>query len=309
MQHAENERLPIPRTRTLGTTGLEVGSLAYGCWRLAGTGTDTAAAKINTALGAGMTLIDTADIYGSRWPGGFGEAEALLGEVLATDKSLRRRMILATKGGIVPGLPYKSTAAYLVAACEASLRRLQSDMIDLYQIHRPDLLTGWQEVAGALTQLKEGGKIRHVGVSNFTPAQVSALQAHLDFPIVSQQPEFSALETSPLFDGTLDQCMERRISVLAWSPLAGGTLLAEAGALEGTARETVKVLDRLAAEYSVNRASVALAFLMAHPAGVIPIIGTQTPARILEATEACDVPLTRRDWYDILEARIGNRMP
>lgn len=309
MRHAENERLPIPRTRTLGTTGLEVGSLAYGCWRLAGTDAATAATKINTALDAGMTLIDTADIYGSRWPEGFGEAEALLGEVLATDKSLRRRMILATKGGIVPGLPYKSSAGYLVAACEASLKRLQTDTIDLYQIHRLDLLTGWQEVAGALTQLKEGGKIHHVGVSNFTPAQVSALQAHLDFPIVSQQPEFSALETAPLFDGTLDQCMERRMSVLAWSPLAGGTLLAEAGALEDTARETVKVLDRLAAEYSVNRASVALAFLTAHPAGVIPIIGTQTPARILEAIETFDVPLTRRDWYDILEAHIGNRMP
>jgi len=304
----DNDRLTIQKSHRLGTD-LTIGALAYGCWRLAGTGVAEAATKISTALDAGMTLIDTADIYGGAGPEGFGEAEALLGDVLAADQSLRGRMILATKGGIVRGLPYKSTKDYLIRACEASLKRLQTDVIDLYQIHRPDLLTGHDEVADALLALQYQGKIREIGVSNYTPAQSRALEAHLGFPLVSQQPEFSALEISPLFDGVLDHAMATGARILAWSPLAGGDLLQDAAGAPGRARDVITVLDRLAGAYGTDRTAIALAFLMAHPAGVIPIIGTQTPARITAATKAYDVPLTRRDWYDILEASRGARMP
>ncbi len=304
----ENDRLTIKKSQTLGTD-LTVGALAYGCWRLAGTGTGEAATKIATALDAGMTLIDTADIYGGSDPDGFGEAEALLGDVLAANTSLRGRMVLASKGGIVRGLPYKSTKDYLIRACEASLKRLKTDVIDLYQIHRPDLLTGHDEVADALLALQYQGKVREIGVSNYTPAQSRALEAHLGFPLVSQQPEFSALEISPLFDGVLDHAMATGARILAWSPLAGGALLQDAADATGHTRDVIMVLDRLADAYGTDRTAVALAFLLAHPAGVIPIIGTQTPARITAATRAYDVPLTRRDWYDILEASRGARMP
>ncbi|SDE68729.1 aldo/keto reductase [Kordiimonas lacus] len=308
MLEQENNRLTISRSHTLGTD-LSVGALAYGCWRLAGTGVDEAAVKIGTALDAGMTLIDTADIYGGSGPDGFGEAEALLGDVLAANPTLRGRMVLATKGGIVRGLPYNSTKDYLIRACEASLKRLKTDVIDLYQIHRPDLLTGHDEVADALLALQYQGKIREIGVSNHTPDQSRALETHLGFPVASQQPEFSALEISPLFDGVLDHAMATGARILAWSPLAGGGLLSDAAEATGKAKAVITVLDRLANAYGTDRTAVALAFLLAHPSGVIPIIGTQTPARITAATAAFDVPLTRRDWYDILEASRGARMP
>jgi predicted oxidoreductase len=306
---------PLVRTKhhKLGNSQLMIGPLAYGCWRLAGKGAlsgqvKAAAEKINTALHQNMTLIDTADIYGSRWPDGFGEAEELLGLVLAADKSLRGRMVLASKGGIVPGLPYDSTKAYLVNACEASLKRLGTEVIDLYQIHRPDLLAHPAEVATALTQLREQGKIREVGVSNYTPAQTRALQAHLDFRIVSQQPELSAAAPDAFFDGVTDWCMETGAFTLAWSPLGGGALLGTGSGTPALA-PVIKVLDTLADRHGTDRAAIALAFLLAHPASVIPIIGTQTPERIRKAADALDVGLTRREWYDILEARLGRRMP
>lgn len=305
--------LPIPASHSLGNDGPTIGPLAYGCWRLAGRGTLSAQVasaqdKVETALTHGMTLIDTADIYGSTWPNGFGEAEELLGLVLASTPSLRRQMVLATKAGIVPGLPYNSQKDYLVTACEASLSRLKTDVIDLYQIHRPDLLSHPAEVAAALSELRRAGKVRYVGVSNYTPEQTRALQAHLDFPIVSQQPEISAARVDALFDGTLDWCMESGAVALAWSPLAGGDIMIEATGA-GTLTPLISVLDQLAEKNECDRSAVALAFLMCHPAGVVPIIGTQTPSRIAEAAKATKVKLSRRDWYDILEARLGQPMP
>lgn len=309
--------LSVPTSHSLGGSGLTFGPLAYGCWRLASTGgleTQVKAAqeKIETALDHGMSLIDTADIYGSCWPDGFGEAEALLGMVLTATPDMRDRMILATKAGIVPGLPYSSHADYLVAACDASLARLQTDVIDLYQIHRPDLLAHPAEVAAALTKLRDAGKVREVGVSNHTAAQTRALQAHLDFQIVSQQPEISAARPDALFDGTLDWCMETGAVALAWSPLAGGDLLMDAKDAKDGAHELaplLTVLDDLADKHNCDRTAIALAFLLCHPAGVVPIIGTQTPSRIVAAAKATGVRLTRRDWYDILEARLGAPMP
>lgn len=304
--------LTLPKSHCLSGTDFEVGALAYGCWRFAGTGVPEADAKIRTALDAGMNLIDTADIYGSSWPDGFGEAEALLGEVLGADKSLRARMVLATKGGIVPGQPYNSARDYLVAACEASLSRLKTDTIDLYQIHRPDFLTPFEEVADALNSLQASGKVRSIGVSNFTTSQTAALQAFLDKPLVSHQPEFSCLETTPIFDGVLDQCQEQRMLALAWSPLGGGGLVTGSAETKERTEQLARltpVLDRIAADNETDRSAVALAFLVAHPARIVPIIGTQTLARISAATEALHVKMTRRDWYDILEASIGSAMP
>lgn len=304
-----DQPLKMKRHHRLGTSDITIGSIAYGCWRLAGTSVRAAHEKINTALEVGMNLIDTADIYGSTWPEGFGEAESLLGDVLSQNKGLRDQMVLATKGGIVPGLPYNSGRQYLMDACEASLKRLNCDVIDLYQIHRPDLLAHPAEVAEGLTALRASGKIREAGVSNYSPAQSRALQAHLDFPLVTVQPEFSAMEINPLTDGVLDHAMETGALVLAWSPLAGGDLLGDGKGLDATGLATLRALDHLANKYGADRSCVALAFLMGHPAGVVPIVGTQTPARIRNAASAVEIPLTRRDWYDILEARRGTPMP
>ncbi len=299
--------------RTLGRSSFKVGPIAYGCWRFAGTDAATAQAKIETALECGMTLIDTADIYGVDGGGQFGDSEALLGDVFKAAPSLRERMVLASKGGIVLGVPYNSTKAYLTAAVEASLTRMNVETIDLYQIHRPDLLTPVAELADALTALRNAGKIREVGLSNQSCSQFRALQAHLDFRLISQQPEFSAWHQDALWDGTLDLSQEFGIATLAWSPLGRGMLATgkpEDGLQEIVCFEKVMaVLQRLADREETTTSNIALAFTLAHPANVTPIIGTQSLDRIRESADATKVKLTRRDWYDIVEARQGAPMP
>ena len=296
----------------IGQSGLSVGAIAYGCWRFAGTGRAEAQRKIDTALACGMTLIDTADIYGFGEPAGFGGAESLLGELLTDSPELRGRMVLATKGGITPPTPYDSSYDYLTEACKASLKRLNTEIIDLYQIHRPDLLAPMPETARALNDLVAGGHVRAIGVSNFTVSQTRALQAHLDHPLASTQPEFSAWCQSPITDGTLDWASETGAATLAWSPLAGGHLatgLAPDPASEVRFKAVLAVIDRLAETHNTSRTSIALAFTLRHPANVIPIIGTQREDRIRDAASAVEIALSRRDWYDVVEAFRGVPMP
>ena len=283
-----------------------VGPLSFGLWRY--TNTDVAAAQslLETALDVGMNLVDNADVYGFDWGGtGFGSVEEILGSVLAVAPGLRDRMVLATKGGITPPVPYDSSPAYLRSACEASLKRMRVDVIDLYQIHRPDLLAHPADVAATLTALRDEGKIREVGVSNHTPAQVAALAAHLPFPIASNQPEYSALHLDPMRDGTFDACMASGTAALAWSPLGGGRLATG----DGVQPELLEVLDGLAAREGVDRATIAIAFVLAHPASPVAIVGSQNPERIAGATAALDVELTRADVYSIIQASEGVPLP
>ncbi|MWC42310.1 aldo/keto reductase [Sphingomonas carotinifaciens] len=270
-------------------------------WRLTGE-VAAATALVHAALDAGITLFDTADIYGFDAPEGFGGAEAILGEVLAADRGLRGRIVLATKGGITPPVPYDTSADYLAAACDASLRRLQTDVIDLYQIHRRDFLTHPQEVAAALTRLVEAGKVRSVGVSNHSPAELGALQRFLNLPIVSTQPEFSPLCVAPLYDGTLDQAMAANVSVLAWSPLGGGRLT-------DTGHAAGALLAEQGAVYGVDAVAAALSWIMVHPARIIPIVGSQKAARIRASTDAFKVEWDRERWYAVMQAGTGERLP
>jgi predicted oxidoreductase len=179
------------------------------------------------------------------------------------------------------------------------------EVIDLYQIHRPDMLTHPAEIAATLANLRDEGKIREVGVSNHTPAQVEALAAHLPFPIASNQPEFSALHLAPMRDGTFDACMRSATVAIAWSPLGGGRLAAGTDVRP----ELLEVLDSLAAREGVDRATVAIAFVLAHPAAPVAIVGSQNPARIAGATAALDVELTRADVYAIIQASEGVPLP
>ena len=310
------DALPLSRARrALGRSSLTAFPIAFGCWRLVGGDVRSARERIEAALAMGVDLFDLADVYGLDHGGSaFGESEALFGRVLGETPSLRERILVATKGGIVPPLPYDSSAAHLAAACEASLKRLGVERIDLYQIHRPDWLAHPEEVAGALAALRGAGKITEVGVSNYTPSQLDALQRYLPFPIATHQPELSCWELSPLRDGVLDQCLRERVTPLAWSPLAGGRLArprAAAGAGPAGARlaALLDVLDGIAAREGVPRAAVALAWLLVHPAAVVPIVGTQRPERLREALRAFDVRLTRRDWYAIVTASQGAPLP
>ena len=293
--------LPSPaRTIRLGESGIEASRIAWGMWRFKGDDVAQADRLVRAALDQGFSLFDTADVYGPDNGEPFGAAEALLGRVLAADPGLRGQFTLASKGGIVIGTPYNSSAASLVSACEASLRRIGCDTIDLYQIHRPDILAHPAEVAEALTTLRDSGKIRAAGVSNYTRAQTAALQSYLPFKLASHQPAFSALQIEPIEDGILDQAIERRMAVLAWSPLAGGKLVS--AATDQRARDVIAALDHIAQRENAPRAAVALAWVIAHPARPIPIVGSQNPERIAEAARAFDVRLARQDWYAVLAA-------
>jgi len=292
--------------RPLGKSGLSVSPIAWGMWRFAGVGADYGRRLIEAALDAGITLFDTADIYGFDGRAGFGDAETLLGEICATSPGLRDRMLLATKGGITPPVPYDSSRPYLVAALDNSLRRLRVDRVDLYQIHRPDILAHPQEVARALEDMVASGKVAAIGVSNYTPAQTRALLAMIDLPLASHQPEFSPLHLDPIENGLFDLTMEHDIAVLAWSPMGGGRIASPA---DERALRVAEILDRVAVQQGVSRAAAAHSWIMAHPARVIPIAGTSKVERVAELTEAYKVIWSRKDWYDVLVASRGERLP
>ena len=292
--------------RRLGPEGPTIGALGYGTWRLTAGDTAVNQELIETALSAGMNLIDTADVYGLDHGGtGFGQNEERLGEVLKASPGLRDQMVLATKGGILPPLPYDSSPEYLVSAVDASLGRLGVDHIDLWQIQRPDMFTHPAAVAETLDGLIAAGKISMVGVSNFTVDQYDALAAHLSAPMVSTQPEFSVANVQPMRDGTFDRAMRDGITPLAWSPLAGGRLFSG----EGMAPELLDVVDRLGEREGVDRAAIATAFVLAHPSQPVALLGTQTPARLTSAAAAFDVNLDRNDVYDIVAASEGQPLP
>jgi aryl-alcohol dehydrogenase-like predicted oxidoreductase len=296
--------------RPLGQTALQVGPIAYGLWRFVGSDVAAGRARIEAALAAGMNLIDVAAVYGLDWGGqAFGESEDLLGRVLAETPGLRARMVLATKFGIIPGIPYDSGAEAVIASCEASLKRLRTDVIDLFQVHRPDVLTHPEELAHALARLRKDGKIREIGVSNYTVPQTRALLRYLDRPLATLQPEFSAIAVEPAFDGVLDLAMEARMTPLAWSPLGGGRLADSVDAADPATRRVATRLDELARAHGTTRSAVALAFVMRHPSRPMPILGTQNPARIAAATDALKINLTRAEWYSLVVAARGVPMP
>ena len=295
-----------PESRALGKSGISVSPIAWGMWRFGHAGITGGRTLIEAALAAGVTLFDTADIYGFDGVGGFGDAEALLGHIFAEAPQLRGKMVLATKGGITPPVPYDSGPAYLMAALDSSLRRLQTDSVDLYQIHRPDILAHPQEVARTLEDMVSSGKVRAVGVSNYTVPQHRALAAFLSIPLASTQPEFSPLALEPIEGGLLDLAMERDMAVLAWSPLGGGRI---GDPRDERSRAVAAALDVVANAAGISRAAAAYGWIMAHPARVIPIVGTQNVERIAEIPDAFKCRWTRQLWYDVLVAARGEKLP
>ena len=294
-----------PQTRPLGKSGIEISSIAWGMWRFAGLDMPAARAAIDAAFDAGITLFDTADIYGFGETH-FGAAEELLGKVFAEAPELRDRMVLATKGGIAPPAPYDSSAEYLSDAIDNSLQRIGTDRIDLWQIHRPDILTHPQEIARTIEDAHKAGKIRSFGVSNFTQAQTATLAQFSSVPIVSTQPELSALRIDTIENGELDQAMAMDLAVLAWSPLGGGRIGDPTNKRE---QDVAAALSGVAAAHGVSRTAAAYSWIMAHPARPIPIVGSQNPARIGEAADAFKVKWTRADWYNVLVAARGVPLP
>ena len=313
------------KTALLGKSDLKSSRLSYGCWRIAGTWNPAEVTPASEAAGraaviaafeAGYTLYDHADIYCD------GVAERLFAQVLKEVSGMRDRVLIATKCGIrKPGEPapdapvrYDFSAEHIIRSCESSLKRLAVDRIDIYQLHRPDYLMDPAEVAGAFQKLKQQGKVREFGVSNFRPSQLSALQNACPMPLIVNQVEISLARLTCFEDGTLDQCLERQITPLAWSPLAGGILGSGARRLlpwqESYRPERINAeLDLIAKRKGTTRTAVALAWLLKHPTGIIPIVGSTTPQSIREAAKADDLELTREEWYRLLEASRGERVP
>lgn len=291
-----------------------VAPIGFGCWRLTGSDVNAAGALLDAAIDAALEgtpdgtrlLVDTADVYGLDWGGtGFGTVETFLGEILAADPRRRDRILLATKGGIRPPVPYDSGPEGLAAACADSRRRLGVEVIDLYQIHRPDLFAAPSDVAATLESFIDDGHVRSIGVSNHTVDQYDALAAWLATGLATTQPEWSVGQLAPMRDGTLDRAMRDGVTPLAWSPLAGGRVVSG----EGLRPKLLAALDDLAAREGVDRAAVALAFLLAHPSDAVPIVGTQRAERFATLVRAVDLHLDRLDCYRIVEASEGVPLP
>jgi predicted oxidoreductase len=313
------------QTIKLGVSSLNTSRLAYGCWRLAGTWNPEDVTAEGRAIGrravlaayeAGYRLFDNSDIYCR------GEAERILGGVLKEVSGMRGEVIVATKGGIRPaGDPdeqaparYDFSARHLVRACEQSLQRLGIETIDLYLLHRPDWLADPEEIAAAFSQLKESGKVRFFGVSNFRPTLVTALQVACRMPLLTHQVEISLAKLDAFTDGTLDQCLIENITPMAWSPLAAGLIGAGATRLLPSQRgypveRFQPELQAVATAHGTTAPVVALAWLLQHPSRIQPIVGSTNPQRIREATQACSLALSREEWYRLLIAARGEPLP
>ncbi len=296
---------PPPR-RPLGRSGIDVSALAWGHWRLVANDVSHNLTLAHAALDAGIDFFDTADIYGFDGTAGFGAAEQAFGAMLAAEPGLRQRLVIASKGGIDPGVPYDSSAKYLEQAIDVSLKRMAVDTIDLWQVHRPDILTHPHEIAETVERALASGKIRAFGVSNYTIAQIDVLAKCLSAPLISTQPEMSALHLDPMINGESDQAIALDLALLAWSPLAGGRLIQPD---DKRAHAVAAALDTVAQDQGVDRSSAALSWLLAHPSRPIPIIGSQNAQRIKQAADALKVRWNRQSWYAVLVAARQEPLP
>jgi predicted oxidoreductase len=307
--------------QTLGADGPLVSRIALGCMGLTGTWNPAemnaerekrAITAFEAAVDVGITLYDHADIYGG------GTCEEVFKTCLKAVPGSREKIVIATKGGIRSGF-YNLSAPYLREAIDRSLRRMGIDAIDLYQLHRPDPFTHPAETAAALNEALREGKILSVGVSNFYPEQVRALQRYLDAPIRSNQISISLNRLDPFYegldngsgrvgDGTLDQCMALRMTPLAYSPLGGGRL-ARGEAPNERQQAIQDTLNTLSEKYNRTPTQVALGWLLSHPSGIIPLVGSANPEHIREAAGAADLTLEREDWYQLWTAAWGRRVP
>ncbi len=306
----------------IGISPLLSSRLAYGCWRIAGwdeplTPALEAAGKraVIAAFEAGYTLFDNADIYGG------GHAERLFGQVLGEVSGMRERVIVASKCGVRPGkadsdLParWDFSSEYIISACEASLKRLNIETLDILLLHRPDYLADPADIAQAFSKLQAAGKVRFFGISNFRPTLVAALQAACPMPLIVHQVEISLAKLDTFTDGTLDQCFPAHMTPMAWSPLAGGQLGDGATNLLPAQRSyrvahITEELTKIAKAHGTSKTAVALAWILKHPSRIQPIIGSTNPNRIRDAVASTELELSRAEWYRLLTASQGVPLP
>lgn len=289
------------------TNDVTLSRLVYGMWRV-GDDADTSPAhvraKIDACLAQGITTLDQADIYGGY------TAEAILGGALRADPSLRGQVEIVTKCDIVAPAGryadrrckyYDTSRAHILASVDYSLRDMATDYIDLLLIHRPDPLMDHQETGAALDELVRSGKVRAVGVSNFRPWDWELLQLAMSTPLATNQIEISLGHLDPLTNGDVAFHQRHGHAMMAWSPLGGGSLMTGNG-------ELADRLDQIAAAQGVDRAAVAVAFLLRHPSMILPVLGTNNLDRIAAIGDAAKVEIDRQTWFWLYEAGLGREV-
>ncbi|GFE49987.1 aryl-alcohol dehydrogenase [Roseobacter cerasinus] len=287
---------------------LEFSRIVYGMWRLADD-SDTSPAhvrsKIDACLAQGITTMDQADIYG-----GYA-AEEVLGAALKESPGLRDQLEIVTKCDIIAPMGkyadrrvkyYDTSAAHIQASVEASLTYMGIEQIDLLLIHRPDPMMDAAETGGALDALIQSGKIKAAGVSNFRPWDWHLLQSCMTNKLGTNQIEISLAARDCFTNGDLAHLQQHHISPMAWSPLGGGSLMTEGSAV-------AQKMDAVAQAQGVDRAAVAVAWLLAHPAGILPVMGTNTLSRIAAFSDAFKVEMDRQTWFELYEAANGQEVP
>ncbi len=285
--------------------------IVYGAWRMndgAGSTPAQALEKIELCLDQGITTFDHADIYGNY------SCEQLFGDALRLKPALKSRMQLVSKCDIMllsDKFPerrvkyYDTSAAHIEASVDSSLRKLGVERLDVLLIHRPDPFMNAAETGDCLDRLVQAGKIGAAGVSNFKAWDWSLLQSCMKTPLVTRQLEISLLERSVFLDGTLAQCQQNKVHPMAWSPLAGGNLFSQSAA----ALRVQPALERLAKAFGVAPDAVAVAWLLAHPAGILPVMGTNHPARIRALSDAWRVKMDRETWFELWTLAAGQEVP
>jgi predicted oxidoreductase len=305
------------RTIRLGTSNLDVPVIAVGCMRINGVDRKTAEGFVKTALDLGANFFDHADCYGG------GGCESIFADAIGMNSAVREKILLQSKCGIVPGKMFDFSKEHILAAADGILKRLKTDYLDVLLLHRPDALVEPEEVAEAFDRLYADGKVRNFGVSNQDPFLIQLLRRYVRQPIVVNQLQLSianaALITQTMNmnmtddmavdrdNGTLNFCRLNDITIQTWSPL-------QYGFFQGTFIGSDKFralngkLGEIAGRYGVSPVTIALAWLLRHPAKFQPVTGTMNAARLGECVKAADITLSRGEWYEIFLAA-GHRLP
>ena len=296
----------------LHAQGPQCSRLIFGAWRLSTWNVSTRELidLLHASIELDITTVDHADIYGDY------TCEALFGKALKEEPALRARLQLISKCGIRPvsaNRPrnsvkhYDTSRAHILASVDTSLRNLHTDYLDLLLLHRPDPFMNADETAEALTCVVQAGKVRHVGVSNFLPSQFDLLASRLSIPLVTNQIEISVMKLNAFSDGTLDHCQRLRIAPMAWSPLGGGGLFT---ATTPQAKRLRTALSEVGGQHgTASLDTIALAWLLTHPANIIPVLGTGKVQRLRAAADAVKITLTREQWFKIWSASTGVNVP
>ncbi len=304
------------RTLRLGTSWLEVPVVAVGCMRIDSLDKPAAERFVQTALEEGANFFDHADIYGE------GTCEEIFADAIHMNDDVREKIILQSKCGIRKG-SFDFSKEHILTAVEGSLKRLKTDYLDVLLLHRPDALVEPEEVAAAFDILENSGKVRHFGVSNQKPMQIELLKKSVKQPLVANQLQLSITNATMISNGIhvnmeddsaldrdgsiLDYCRLHDITIQPWSPFQYGFF---EGVFLGNGKfpELNQKIDKIATKYGVTNTTIAIAWLLRHPANMQPIIGTMNIDRLKDCVQASEIRLTREEWYEIYRAA-GNMLP